>query len=176
MLAAGALVGNQGRLCLYSATPPSAPSQKKPFRTLNFPRAKMLGLNSLFPAAPGQYLVWPRGSILSPWLKLAKIWVFFWLCGAQWWLDSRLCGVGVYWWRKRLRWMVPLFASPLPHGFFPFILGCFRIGMEQESRQERLWKPVAVFNFYLHTIPSPSNISAHGVSQGRPQNLKVTLS
>lgn len=37
------------------------------------PRAKILALNFLFPAAPGQYLVWLRGSIFSPWLKLAKI-------------------------------------------------------------------------------------------------------
>lgn len=52
---------------------PFCTTSEKALLDYELPRAKILGLNSLFPAAPGQYLVWLRGSIFSPWLKLAKI-------------------------------------------------------------------------------------------------------
>lgn len=72
MLAAGAFVGNQGRLCLYSATPPSARPQKKPFWTINFRGQKFLGStlcsqqpqDSTWFGLEAQYLV-----LGSNWLK-----------------------------------------------------------------------------------------------------------
>lgn len=77
-ISVGVIVTNQGWMCLYSATPLLHNPKKNPFWTLNFLAAKVLVLNFCLQQHLGQYLVWCRCSVLTPWLKLAQIPVFFW--------------------------------------------------------------------------------------------------